>query len=105
MPAANAPLEIKQYETYHRADGTTVYIEIAEKLSNSNVTIFREKAGGEGWTKGGNNFPGGTIPSKCLTGWVHPAIAARLKQLPSPVAGTAKTDRELLDAIRELVKG
>lgn len=97
------PLKLEKDNTYHRADGSVVHIGFSGPYHGTSFVVFKESADSEQcWSSGGSNFPGGIDPTKTLTGWVHPAIAARLKAVP--VVGTAKTDRELLDAIRELVK-
>jgi hypothetical protein len=89
------PLEIKKDNTYHRADGSVVFIGFSGPYKGTSFVVYRESASSEEcWTSGGNNFPGGTVAAKCLTGWVHPAIAAKLKSFdgkaPAPAPLPAK---------------
>ena len=102
------PLKLEKDNTYHRADGSVVHIGYSGIYpGTSSFTVYKESAAsGECWTSGGNNFPGGTIPAKCLTGWVHPAIAARLKAYDALQAGasTALTRAQMADEVVALVR-
>jgi hypothetical protein len=100
-------LEIKKDNTYHRADGSIVHIGHSENFAGTRMVVFKETAtSAESWSSGGNNFPGGIDPKKTLTGWVHPAIAAKLKLLeasPSPAPGAAMSREQMKVEAKRLI--